>query len=274
MNSLLPLGEDVTEWKVGARVAVTCHSHQGGTWRWHKFGDSVGFNVDGVLAQYIIVDQTSLVDIGSLSYEEAATLPCAGATVWEALYAGGLPLKAGRVVLVLGTGGVSILAAQLALAAGARVIGTSSSDDKLARLEEMGVAKQDLINYKTTPEWSKRVLELTNGRGVDYVIEVGGANTISQSVACTRIGGEVCLIGFLGGLEGNGFNPLEVLSRGVTLRSVYVGNRELFRELLESIQHNKIRPVIDKVFLFEQAVEAYKYLESGAHFGKVIIKVV
>lgn len=260
---------------MGARVAVTCHSHQGGTWRWYKIGgNSVGFSLDGVLAQYITADQANLVDIGLLSYNEAATLPCAGATVWEALYAGCSPLKAGRVVLVLGTGGVSILAAQLALAAGARVIGTSSDDGKLARLEELGVAKQDLINYKTTPEWSKRVLELTNGRGVDYVIEVGGASTISQSVACTRVGGEVCLIGFLGGLEGSGFNPLEVLNGGVTLRSVYVGSRELFCELLESIQHNKIHPIIDKVFPFEQAIEAYKYLESGAHFGKVVIKVV
>jgi NADPH:quinone reductase-like Zn-dependent oxidoreductase len=270
---VVALGEDITEWKVGDRVAMTCNSHQGGSMRWFHFDDNVGFQTDGVLAQYIIVDQTGIVDIGSLSYEEAATLPCAGTTAWNALYCGSSPLKSGRVVLVQGTGGVSILAAQIAMAAGARVIGTSSSDDKLARLEEMGVAKQDLINYRTTPEWSKRVLELTNGRGVDYIMEVGGASTINQSVACVRCDGEVSLIGFLGGLEGGGLNPLDVLKSGATLRSILIGSREMFRELLEAIHHNKIHPVIDKVFPFDQATGAFKYLESGAHFGKVIIKV-
>lgn len=273
-GEVVALGEAVTEWKVGARVAATCYplTHQGGTWRWYKASGSVGFGVDGVLAQYVVVDQTDLVNIGSLSYEEAATLPCAGTTAWEALYGGRYPLKAGRTVLVQGTGGVSILAAQFALAAGARVIGTSSSDEKLARLEKMGVAKHDLINYKTTPEWSKRVLELTDGRGVDYIIEVGGATTIQQSVACIRVGGEVCLIGFLGGLEGEGFNPLNLLKSGATMRGVFMGNRDMFREMLESIHHNKIHPVIDKIIQFEQAEEAFKYLESGSHFGKVVIK--
>lgn len=273
-GEVVALGEGVREWKVGSRVAATfTPGLLGGSQRyWAALAQSLGGDLDGTLAQYIVADETALVDIGDLSYEEAATLPCAGVTAWNALYAGGTPLKPGRVVLVLGTGGVSILAAQIALAAGARVIATSSSDDKLARLEKLGVAKGDLINYKTTPEWSKRVLELTGGRGVDHVIEVGGPGTVTQSVASIRLGGEVSVIGFVGGAEGS-LNPLQILMKGATMRGILVGTRELFRELLESIAQNKIRPVVDKVFPFDQATEAFQYLESGKHFGKVVIKV-
>lgn len=271
-GEIVALGDDVSQWKVGARIAITCHTHPGGLWRYFENINGLGFDIDGVLTQYIVVDQVRLVDIGSLSYEEAATLPCAGVTAWNALY-GNSTLQAGRTVLVQGTGGVSILAAQFALAAGARVIATSSSDDKLTRVEGLGVAKQDLINYKSNPEWGKRALQLTNDRGVDYVVEVGGASTISQSLASIRVGGEIALIGFLGGLEGSGFNPLEVLIHGAIMRGVFIGGRQMFQDMLESIHHNKIRPVIDKVFSFEQAMDAFNYLESGSHFGKVVIKV-
>lgn len=274
-GEVVALGEGVTEWKVGARVASTfTPSLLGGSQRWwNPLTMSLGADLDGVLAQYIAADESGLVDIGDLSYEEAATLPCSGVTAWNALYAGVSPLKAGRIVLVQGTGGVSILGAQIALAAGARVIATSSSDQKLARLAKLGVAKDDLINYKTTPEWSKRVLELTNSCGVDHILEVGGPGSVAQSVASIRVGGEVSIIGFVGGAEGS-FNPLQILARGASMRGILVGNREMFRELLESVQYNKIRPVVDRVFPFEQAIEAFKYLESGVHFGKVVIKIV
>jgi NADPH:quinone reductase-like Zn-dependent oxidoreductase len=275
-GEVVALGEGVTQWKVGARVAATfTPSLLGGSQRyWQPLTVSLGGDLDGTLAQYIVADEQGLVDIepSGLSYEEAAALPCAGVTAWNALYGGVAPLRAGRTVLVQGTGGVSILAAQLALAAGARVIATSSSDDKLARLEKLGVAKSDLINYKTTPEWSVKVLELTGGLGVDHVIEVGGPGTAGQSVASARVGGEIAVIGMVGGVEGS-ISPLSLLFKAVNMRGVIVGNREIFRELLEALGQNKVKPVVDKVFPFEQAAEAFKYLESGAHFGKVVIKI-
>jgi NADPH:quinone reductase-like Zn-dependent oxidoreductase len=275
-GEVVALGEGVTDWKIGSRVAALFNPKElGGNQRYFSMAGSLGGDAEGVLAHYIVVDDFSLVDIGpsGLTFEEAATLPCAGVTAWNALYAGAIPLRAGRTVLVQGTGGVSILAAQLALAAGARVIATSSSDDKLARLEKLGVAKSDLINYKTTPEWSAKVLELTGGLGVDYVIEVGGPGTIQQSISSVRIGGEVALIGMVAGFQGKGVDPLTVLMKGATMRGVLVGNREMFREMLEAIAINKLKPVIDKVFPFEQALDAFRYLESAQHFGKIVIQV-
>jgi len=274
-GEVVALGEGVEDWKVGARVAATFTPSQtgGGGLRYEAaLAGSLGGDVEGTLAQYIVADERGLVDIGDLSFEEAATLPCAGVTAWNALYAGQHPLRPGRVVLVLGTGGVSMLAAQIALAAGARVIATSSSDEKLARLEKLGVKKSDLINYKKHPKWSEQVLALTDGKGVDHVIEVGGPGTAEQSVNSVRMNGEVAVIGMVAGFEGN-INPLSLLFKGATMRGVLVGPRELFRDLLDALKHNNVHPIVDKVFPFEQAIDAFKYLESGAHFGKVVIKV-
>jgi NADPH:quinone reductase-like Zn-dependent oxidoreductase len=177
-GEVVSLGEDVTSVKVGDRVVgIFTPAYQGGGLRHGtKLQGSLGGDIDGVLAQYVVLEAHGVVQIPeALSFEEAATLPCAGVTAYNALYQGASPLRAGHVVLVQGTGGVSVLAAQIAVAAGARVIATSSSDDKLARMHKLGVAKEDLINYKTTPKWGEKAKELTGGHGVDHVIEVGGS---------------------------------------------------------------------------------------------------
>jgi len=277
-GEVVALGEGVKDWKVGSRVAATFTPSLvgGGTLRHEgvlkSAARSLGGDFEGTLAQYFVADETGLVDIGDLPFEEAATLPCAAVTAWNALYGGQHPLRPGHVVLVQGTGGVSVVAAQIALAAGARVIATSSSDEKLARLEKLGVKKSDLINYKKHPKWSEQVLALTDGKGVDHVVEVGGPGTAEQSVASVRMNGEIAVIGMLAGSEGS-INPLSLLFKGASMRGILIGTREQFRDLLDAIHHNGIRAVVDKVFPFEQAAEAFKYLESGAHFGKIVIKV-
>ena len=201
-----------------------------------------------------------------LSYEEAATLPCAAVTAWNALFVG-YDLKPGQTVLTLGTGGVSIFALQLARMAGARVISTSSSDQKISMLKEMGAAHT--INYKTTPKWDEAVLEFTGGKGVDHVVEVGGAGTLDRSVKSAKVGGHVALIGVLS--QGD-FNPISILMKSLTLQGVFVGSRTMFENLNQSMALHQIKPVIDKVFPADKIVEALEYLESGQHFGKVVLK--
>jgi len=272
------VGEEVKEWKVGDRVAaIFTPSFQGGIVRKGKaLEGSLGGDIDGMLAQYRLLDATALVKLpDSLSYEEAATLPCAGVTAWNALHCGAHPLRQGETVLCLGTGGVSVLAAQLALAAGCRVIVTSSSDEKLRRMQQLGVKAGDCINYKNVPEWSKKVRELTKDVGVDHVIEVGGPGTVAQSVASTRLNGEISIIGFVGGMDAGGhpLNPLSLLMGAINMRGVLVGSRQMFDDLLDAVETNHIKPVIDKTFPFEQAKEAYEYLKSQKHMGKVCIKV-
>jgi len=226
---------------------------------------------DGVLAQYVVLDQEGLVHIPEhLSYEEAATLPCAGVTAWNALF-GGVPIGPDGSVLVLGTGGVSIFALQFAHSAGARVIITSSDNKKLERALSLGA--NNAINYKEIEDWDKEVRKLTGEQGVDQVIEIGGPGTLPRSVGATRMGGQVDLIGFLAGQQGKSDVALDLIKASVTLRGIMVGSREHFEAMNKAIEQNKLRPVIDKVFPFDQAKEAYKYLQSGQHFGKVVIRV-
>ena len=203
-----------------------------------------------------------------LSFEEAATLPCAAVTAWHALVVGG-GLKPGDTVLTQGTGGVSIFALQFARMAGARVISTSGHDEKLARLKELGAS--DLINYKTTPEWDTQVRALTGGVGVDHVVEVGGAGTLARSIRAVRLGGYIALIGVLSGL--GEVNPMPILMKSVRVQGIFVGSRSMFEAMNQAIRVNQLRPVIDQVFPFEDAVAALKHMESGAHFGKVVIRV-
>jgi NADPH:quinone reductase-like Zn-dependent oxidoreductase len=231
---------------------------------------ALGGDVDGVLAEFVVLDQDGLVHFPDhLSFEDGATLPCAAVTAWNALITAG-QLKAGDTVLVMGTGGVSIFALQFARMTGARVIATSSSDAKLARLREMGAA--EVINYRSTPEWGKRVLELTARRGVDHVVEVGGAGTLVNSFQAVRAGGRISLIGLLTGFGGE-FNPLVVLTKSVCFQGIRVGSREMFEAMNRSIVAAQLHPVIDRTFPFAEAPEAYRYLESGAHFGKVCIRI-
>lgn len=268
-GEVVEVGPGTTRWKVGDRVASIFFQ------KWIAGGitpdaakSARGGAIDGVLSEYVLFDEESVVAVPApLSFEEGATLPCAAVTAWNALTAGGL--TSGDTVLTLGTGGVSVFAVQLAKAAGARVIGTSSSDDKLGRLKEMGVT--DGINYKTVPDWHKKVLELTGGRGVDRVIEVGGAGTLLKSVLATRVGGIVSLIGVLTGQSGE-VNPLPAVMKGICIQGIFVGSREMFEALNRAVTLHGIKPVIDKVFSFDEVKDALHYQESQAHFGKVVVR--
>lgn len=230
---------------------------------------ALGGIVDGTLAEYITIDTEGLVKIPNhLSFEEAATLPCAAVTAWNALVEVGR-LKAGNTVLVQGTGGVSIFALQFAKMFGAKVIATSSSNEKIEKLKELGA--DDTVNYKETPDWDKRVLEFTNRKGVDIIVEVGGANTLNQSLNAVRFGGTVCVIGALSGGSGE-INTTRILMKGICVQGIFVGSRVMFEDMNQAISVNNMKPVIDKVFTFNEVKEAFKYMESGQHFGKIVIK--
>lgn len=263
------VGPGVTRVQPGDRVAgIFFQTWLTGDIVARYFQSALGGTADGMLAEQVVLHEDGVVRIPEyMSYAEAATLPCAAVTAWQALVSKG-GLKAGDTVLVLGTGGVSIFALQFAVMHGARVIITSSSDEKLARAKQMGAA--EVINYKTTPDWDKQVLELTGGAGVDHVEEVGGAGTLEKSLQAVRIGGMVSLIGILGGIGGQ-INPVPVLMKGVRLQGIYVGSREMFEDMNRAMAVSKMHPVIDKVFPFAETRAALKYIESAAHFGKIVI---
>jgi NADPH:quinone reductase-like Zn-dependent oxidoreductase len=268
-GEVVKLGPDVTRVAPGDRVAgLFMQTWLGGELEPAHVDSSRGGAIDGVLAEYVLFDQDGVVHLPPhLSFEEGATLPCAGVTAWNALHAG-RPLQSGETVLVLGTGGVSVFALQLAHAAGARVIATSSSDAKLAQVKALGAS--DGVNYKAHPDWQHEVMALTGGRGVDHVVEVGGAGTLPRSVEASRQGGQIHLIGVLTGGE---VNPTPILRRTVTLRGIYVGSRQMFEALNRTVALHRIRPVIDHVFDFHQAKDAYRHLESRSHVGKVVIRI-
>jgi len=230
---------------------------------------ALGSALDGTLADYIVLYEDGLVLIpADLSDEEAACLPCAAVTAWHALFRAGRPIHAGDTVLVLGTGGVSIFALQFARSTGARVIATSSTDEKLERLTALGAS--DAINYQRAPEWDKEVLRLTGGRGVDCVVEVGGGGTFARSLQALARGGKVCLIGFVAGRDGD-TSPYPLMYKAGSLHGIYVGDREMFEEMKRAIAINRIRPVIDRVFPFEEAARAFAHHASGQFVGKVVI---
>jgi NADPH:quinone reductase-like Zn-dependent oxidoreductase len=230
---------------------------------------ALGSPLDGTLAEYMVFDQHGVVTLPEgLSDAEAACLPCAGVTAWHALFKAGRPIQAGDTVLVLGTGGVSIFALQFARTAGARVLATSSSDQKIERLQTMGVTAG--INYKRTPDWEKEVLRLT-GRGVDCVIEVGGAGTFARSVQSLAFGGKVCLIGFVAGRDGD-TSPFPLMYKAGNLHGIFVGDREMFEEMNRAIAVNHLKPVVDRVFPFEEAKQAFAHHASGQFIGKVVIQ--
>ena len=268
-GEVVELGQDVTRVAIGDRVAgLFMQNWLGGDMEPYHVDSSRGGSIDGVLAEYVLFDQDGVVHLPAhLSFEEGATLPCAGLTAWNALYAG-KSLRSGETVLILGTGGVSIFALQFAHAAGARVIGTSSSDEKLARVKALGAS--DGVNYRQHPEWQEQVLALTNGRGVDHVVEVGGAGTLGRSIEAARIGGQVHLIGVLTGGE---IDPTPILRRNTVLRGIYVGSRQMFQAMNAAVLLHGIRPVIDRVFDFADARAAYHHLKGQTHVGKVVIHI-
>jgi NADPH:quinone reductase-like Zn-dependent oxidoreductase len=263
------VGPSVTRVKPGDRVAgIFFQNWLSGDIAAHHFTSALGGAIDGMLAEQVVLHEDGVVPIPSyMSYEEAATLPCAAVTSWQALVSKG-GMKAGDTILVQGTGGVSVFALQFAVMSGARVIITSSSNEKLARAKQLGAWAT--INYKTTPEWGKEALKLTNGAGVDHVVEVGGAGTLEQSFQAVRVGGTISLIGILSGLGGQ-INPYPVLMKGLRFQGIYVGSREMFEAMNRAMEVQKMKPVIDRVFPFTQAREALTLMESAAHFGKIVI---
>jgi len=267
-GEVVEIGDGVREFTIGDRVAgIFSQSWQGGDQVLEDSSTTLGGAVDGMMAEYALFDQSGVVKLPDyLTYEEASTLPVAAVTAWNALY-GLKPLRPGQTVLTMGTGGVSIFAIQLAHAAGARVIATSSSENKLARARILGA--DETINYLSTPEWQVEVLRMTDGRGVDHVIEIGGAGTLARSIASTRPGGVVSLIGLLA--AGDTIDPLPILTRGPIVRGVMVGSRETFVQLNAALTYHKLKPVIDSTFGFNEANAALHYLDKGAHVGKVVI---
>jgi NADPH:quinone reductase-like Zn-dependent oxidoreductase len=233
-----------------------------------KARSAMGAGGNGMLAEYVVLAEQGVLPIPAhLSFEEAATLPCAGVTAWHALFESG-GLRPGQWVLTMGTGGVSLFAIQFARLAGARVIATSSSDEKLARARELGATEG--INYKAMSDWDKKARELTDGKGVDHVVEVGGAGTLPKSMRAVRTGGHIALIGVL---TGGDVNPIPILMKNIRVQGIFVGSRVMFEDMNDAIEAAGLHPVVDRVFDFEDAVSAFKHLESGTHFGKVVIRV-
>jgi NADPH:quinone reductase-like Zn-dependent oxidoreductase len=270
-GEVIAVGSAVTRFRVGDRVFGTYFS------RWfdgeptpEKLEIVPGASIDGFLSEEVVFHEDFLVAAPDhLSLAEAATLPCAGVTAWHALFVEGRR-KPGDTVLLLGTGGVSIWALQLAKAAGLRVIITSSSDEKLERARALGA--DETINYRKQPEWQENALQFTGGNGVDLVIEIGGHGTLNRSVAATRTGGTVAVVGGVSGFASE-LEIMPLLIGAKRLIGITVGSRVMLEDLSRFVQHARIRPAIDRSFDFDQAREAYAYLEAAGHFGKVVIEV-
>ena len=262
------VGPGVSAFTAGDRVAGTFfQGWQDGPPPANK-GDAIGCPpAKGMLADYVTLPESGVVKLAaSLSFEEAATLPCAGVTAWNALMMGQHPLERGQSVLLIGTGGVSLLALKIAKAAGARVIATSSSDAKLTRARQLGA--DGIVNYRSEPQWGARAAELAGG-GIDHVVEVGGLGTLAQSMHAVGFGGEIALIGVLT-MKGEP-NPMPLLVKGATLRGIFVGSAAMARDLNAFVDQHRLKPFVDRVFTFADAKAAYAYQSSSDLFGKVVI---
>lgn len=270
-GEVVAVGPGVTRFKTGDRVAG-CFFTQwiDGPPTARHLSRQLGSNEEGMLVEYAVREAEACVPIPDhLSYEEAATLPCAALTVWNAFFCTGT-IGPGSSVLLLGTGGVSLFGVQFARMAGARVFITSSSDEKLKLARSLGAT--DTINYRTTPEWDRVVLEQTGGEGVDHVLEVGGPVTLGQSFNAVKVGGTVTLLGVSAG-RGGQTNPLPMIGKTIRLQGLLVGSRTMFEDMNRAIEFGSLRPHIDRVFPFDQATEAYRYQLTGAHAGKIVIRI-
>jgi len=264
------IGEGVTRVKIGDRIAGCFHPRWfGGPIKPDYLTDRLGANIDGVLAGYAIFNEEAVVPLPShLSFEEAATLPCAAVTAWVAL-TGHRRVTAGDTVLTQGSGGVSVFALQFAKVLGARVIATTSTAAKAERLKAVGAS--EVINYTETADWDEKARELTEGRGVDCVVEIGGPGTIAMSLGALAVGGHVSLIGASLSPSGAGLDPLLLTGRGITVGSISVGSRADFETMNRAIAMHRLRPVVDRTFPFAEANAAYRHFEGRGHFGKVVI---
>ncbi|GAB1195161.1 hypothetical protein APSETT444_004415 [Aspergillus pseudonomiae] len=270
-GEVVAAGKDVTRVKKGDRVTVSCFANWiGGPYNPDYRSNSVGFSIDGMLAEYALFYEDALVPIPDyMTYTEAASLPCAAVTAWTALNKIE-PLQPGQTVLIQGTGGVSLFALQFAKVFGARVLAITSSDEKAAKLKELGA--DAVVNYSTCPDWDREILALTDGKGVDRVLDIAGEKTIVKSAASTKITGVVVLVGFASGF-GGGLPPIDILVRTLTVTGSTIGSRMDFEAMLTAMERHKIRPVVDRVYPFAEYREAYRRLETGQHVGKIVIEV-
>lgn len=271
-GEVMAVGEKVTKWKTGDRVMpIFVQDWIEGPVNLQKSRTALGAGAqwNGVLREFGAFKEQSLVRIPDhLSYEEASTLPCTGVTAWQALVESGR-LKAGDTVLTLGTGGVSVYAVQIAKLFGARVIATTGSEEKEAKLREIGA--DEVINYREREDWDAAVLELTDKTGVDHVIEVGGGGTLARSINAARVGGHIALIG---ALEAAGeFSYVPIFMKLIRLQGVFVGSRQMFEDLNRAVTVGNLQPVVDRTFEFGEVREALRYMQSGAHFGKIVVKI-
>ncbi len=269
-GEVISVGPGVTAWKPGDRVVVPfMPSWIDGPFNRDHLSRALGGAVDGMLREQAALPVESLLPVPEyLSFEEAATLPCAAVTAWDALVVRG-QLQPGETVLVLGTGGVSIFALQIAKLAGCRVLAITSSDEKAARLRELGA--DAVCNYKTDPAWDDWALKQTSGTGVDHVVEIGGPETLNRSLKAVRFAGHVALIGVLTGTAGE-VQTVQILRKGIRLNGIYVGSKAMFRSMLGAFNQARIKPVIDSAFAFADAPDAFRRIESGRHFGKIVIR--
>lgn len=269
-GKIVEIGAGVEDFQIGDAVCVNFFRDWiGGRFEAKYHDAALGGSVDGMLSEIVVFPAHSLVKKPlHFSFEEAATLPCAGLTAWNGLRRGGF--VAGDSVLLQGTGGVSLWGLQIATWSGGTAILTSSSDEKLARVREFAFNVQT-INYKTTPEWEKEVWNLTNQRGVHHILEVGGPKTLEKSLKSVANGGHIAQIGVLTGFEAPETSLFPLVSKNATLSGIYVGSVADFQDFVRFLDATKISPIVDRDFTFEDAIGAFEFLKSGAHFGKVVI---
>ncbi|KAG9127693.1 hypothetical protein FRC07_010766 [Ceratobasidium sp. 392] len=289
INRLHLHGQSVGSTEMFQRMVEFMERHKvkpviGKVFEWDQAVEALDYAAAGahfgkVVIKIPVFPANVLIRIPSyLTYEEAATLPCAGVTAWASLFetAVARPLGSGSTVLVQGSGGVSVLGAQLAKVAGARVIATTSSAEKIETYKSI-VGADDVVNYRETPGWSEEVLKLTDGKGVEHILEVGGQTTLSQSLKAAQVGGHIHILGTVGGFEQTGINfgefSLALILGRLNLHGQAVGSKEMFQRLVDFMEKHKVKPVVGKVFGWNQAVEALDYTAAGAHFGKVVIKI-
>ncbi|TGK62210.1 NAD(P)-dependent alcohol dehydrogenase [Leptospira wolffii] len=270
-GEIVQVGEGVSDWKPGDKVNATFAPYWlNGAATKHELRTTLGGPLDGTLREYAILPATGVVPMPThLSFEEAATLPCAALTAWSSFFVES-KLKQGESVVVQGTGGVSLFALQFAKQVGATVYLTSSSDEKLERGKELGA--DFLINYKENPAWGKKIRELTGGEGADHIVEVGGAGTLEQSLQAVKLFGTVHLIGILSGSIKD-LNLLPIVMNQIKVQGIVVGHRAAFLEMNRAIESWKLRPVVDKIFELGEFREALDYLKDGKHFGKIVVRV-
>ena len=268
-GEIVEIGSDVKDWKVGDHVMSVCFPNwQNGAPKYELLS-FIGDHEDGYATEYIAIQETAVTKMPSyMNFAQAATLPCAGLTAWRALVDDG-NLKAGETVLVQGTGGVSIFALQLAKSMGAKVIATSSSEEKLNRLKELGA--DEVINYKETPEWGKEVLARTNNEGVDHVIEVGGGGTFGESVRATKLGGHIALIGVLSGPNASGIVLPRIFLKQIRMSGISMANKESQIAMIDYLETNQIEPIISDSFPLSKLADAFQHQIDNKHFGKISI---